>query len=211
MSVDWNKSGGLLNFNWNPCYPGPYVDWVQDNTRITMKTEPGPGCIFTSLFFWAFPCYLREVRADRFTFSVTDSGTIICEVRSKTAFQELPVRVLQDVTATRIYCTRTETDENEEQNMLPYTPCVFVVIYDGGQFRCLEGAGKFDRVIHQCCDAINELIQNYRTSANDIPIPIYPDAVAVIVPSSTQLPPPSADVVYVSAPGGYDPPEEYNI
>mmetsp|Transcript_37233 Transcript_37233/g.37918 ORF Transcript_37233/g.37918 Transcript_37233/m.37918 type:complete len:223 (+) Transcript_37233:301-969(+) len=163
--INWNEQGGLLGIplKFDPCYPGPYTIVEEESKKIVVTTEPGPGCVFTTLFFWAIPCFISEMKATRLEFFVTDNGLINCEVRKKTAFGDVPTKYLHDVT-----CVRTRegdcsgSGKNDCGESLPYTPCVFLINYSEGQFRAFEGAGHFDQVVSGLCRSVNGLIQEHR-------------------------------------------------
>eukprot|EP01041_Mallomonas_annulata_P007762 gene7762-15881_t len=192
MPVDWNMAGGLLPANWNPFYPGPYLTMEQQQSRVIITREPGPGCIFSVLFFWAFPCYISEMKAERFEFYLTDDGSISCEIRMKKAFLEAPRKHLHEITSARIHCTerdRIEEDDGSVKEMLPYTPCVFLVNHSEGQFRIMEGAGKFDQTIEEMATALTHMVETHRQSYaenhhNDDNA-VASHAVAIALPLST--------------------------
>lgn len=164
--TDWAKEGGLLNLNWNPLRSGPWTTMTKDDDRIVMCTEPGPGCIFSVLFFWALPCFISEMKADRFVFTVTETGEVLCEVRCKRACGELPVRQLTGVTAAVIH----ESNFSANGSPQPYTPSVFFICHSQGQYRALEASGTFDRNLRDISDSINNMIQSRRRIAEPITI-----------------------------------------
>lgn len=160
--IDWEKEGGLVcPLNFDPCFPGPYIIMEEVSNRLIITTEPGPGCIFTTLFFWALPCFMTEMRADRFEFYVTDDGYINCNVRTKTAITESQSRLLYDVTEVRFHeVQRREYSDNAA--VMPYTPCAVLICHSEGQYRALEGAGKFDEVVNGMNAAVNDFVATHR-------------------------------------------------
>ena len=182
--------------NWNPLFSGPYIRSTIDDRTIILYTEPGPGCVFSVLFFWALPCFLSEMRADRFKFAVTDTGTIECEIRCKRALMEYDIRILHDVSETKIVNGRRSNNgrRDDEEGVLPYSPCVFIIVYSGGQYRALEGTGHFEYAVEELSEAVNRMINANRRappveaqSGPSVDNDTFTNAVAILVqpPSTT--------------------------